>query len=204
MTKKITTTYILHGGYISGMTDTQNAKFRDVILDKLNGKKPRVAFIPFAGPRETWEGKFAKNADFMERLFDDNYEAKLVLPDAFRKAIAWANVVLIKGGDDVLLAHYLNQFKDLREMFSGKIIIGSSAGADYLSKIFWTGDWREIMDGRGLVDVAMIPHFGGEYGGDDPRGPINWEEAEQELRAATDLPVHLIREGEFEVFEVES
>lgn len=198
------TTYILHGGYISKMTDAQDTKLRDTVLEKLNSEKPRVAFVPFAGIREVWEGKFAENAVFMDRLFGDNYESRLTLPDTFRDVCNWANVIFIKGGDDVLLAHYLNQFEDLTEIFAGKIVIGSSAGADYLSKIFWTCDWRKNMNGRGLVNVAIIPHFGSDYGGDDPRGAVDWNSAEQELRAATDLPIYPIQEGEFEIFEVES
>lgn len=199
------TTYILHGGYTSGMTDAQSNKLRDAILSKLNDDKIKFAIIPFAATRDNWEKKFeSRNKSLAKRLFGDNYEIRLAYPDTFYGDCDWANVIFIQGGDYSLLSHYLDQFSDLAKVFANKIVIGSSAGADCLSEMFYDGDWRKIGKGYGLVDVASIPHFGGEYGNDDPRGPIDWSKAEQELRGATDLPIYLIREGEFEVFEVES
>jgi hypothetical protein len=196
------TTYILLGGHDSAMTDSQNAALRDAISEKLNGKKPQIASVSFAMLREYWEIRFRdRRMPAFERLFGRNFDAKMAFPDTFREDCAWANVIYIHGGDDNLLEYYLDKFKDLRRIFSGKIILGTSAGADYLSKMFWTCDWRKVMSGRGLAEVAVITHFSGNYGYDDPRGLVDWKAAEKELRAATDVPVYLLREGEFEIFE---
>ena len=197
------TTYILFGGNDSDKTDAQNKNLRDAVLARLNGEKPRVASVMFASLREDWEWKFRdRRTPIFERLFDGNYEARLVYPNNFREDCAWANVIYLHGGDTTLLAYYLDQFDDLREIFANKIVVGSSAGAEYPAEICWEGDWREVRHYRGLLKIGVIPHFDSTYGADfDPRGAIDWKKAEQELRAATDLPVYLLHEGEFEVFE---
>ncbi|MCL2037419.1 Type 1 glutamine amidotransferase-like domain-containing protein [Candidatus Saccharibacteria bacterium] len=195
------TTYILSGGNDSQMTDAQVAKLRAAILSGLNNE-PRVLSVSFALLREDWEWKFRdRRTPAFQRLFDKNYDARLAYPDTFREDVKWANVIYIHGGDDTLLAHYLDKYEDLKELLAGKIVIGASAGADYLSQIFWTCDWRTVMNGRGLVKAAVITHFDSEYGKDDPRGPVDWAAAKHELAAETDLPIYLIREGDIEVFE---
>jgi peptidase E len=192
------TTYILFGGNDSIMTDTQRAKLSRAITKELGGNKPKVLSVMFAALREDWEWKFRdRRRPAFERLFGKNYDARLAYPKDFRGDLKWANVVYIHGGDDTLLAHYLDQYQDLAELLAGKVVVGSSAGADYPSKLFWTCDWRELRQGRGLVDASVITHFGSDYGNDDPRGPVDWQAADEELAQATDLPIYKLREGEF-------
>lgn len=195
------TTYILFGGAIRNMTDAQNQNLRDAILERLNSENPRIADVTFAEPREVWEQKFRdKHTPTFQRLFGENYQARLVMPDSFLDDVKWANVVYLHGGDATFLAYYLDKFKDLAEIFTGKVVIGTSAGALYLSAIAWNADWREVKPGRGLVNVAVIPHFNGQFGKDDPRGSIDWAAAKRELSSATSLPIYEIPECEFEVF----
>jgi len=198
------TMYILIGGNHSStpMSDAQIARLCNTVIKKLNGENPRIVSVPFMLPREDWEWKFRdRRLPLFEQQFGKKFEAILAYPDTFRDDVKWANVIYIHGGDDVLLAHYLDKFKDLEGLFAEKIVVASSAGADYISKIFWTCDWRAVMNGRGLVEVAVITHFDGEFGKDDPRGPVDWAAAKEELTAATNLPIYTIREGEFEIFE---
>jgi len=56
------------------------------------------------------------------------------------------------------------------------------------------------MNGRGLVDVAVITHFGSEFGSNDPRGAIDWNQAEKNLCEATASPIYKIHEGDLEIF----
>ena len=79
------TTYILAGGKDSMMTDAQNAKLRDAILEKLNGENPRVVSVPFMIPREYWEVYFRdRRMPLFQRLFGENFEAKSAYPDTFQ------------------------------------------------------------------------------------------------------------------------
>lgn len=53
------------------------------------------------------------------------------------------------------------------------------------------------------VHPKFLAHYESEFGADDPRGPIDWHAAKEELEAYHDkkLPVYALREGEFEILE---
>ena len=59
------------------------------------------------------------------------------------------------------------------------------------------------MDGLGILPIKFLAHYKSEYGADDPRGPINWESALEELKnyGDTSLPVHALKEGGYVVIE---
>jgi hypothetical protein len=159
----------------------------------------------FAEPREEWESKFADRLDWFRQNFGKNGRYELAFPDRFIDQLKASNVVYIHGGDDDLLTYRLSQFKDLERLFEGKVVVGSSAGADWLSSNFWTCDWREVRRGSGLTGLNIIPHFESEeYGMSDPRGPINWKQANTELQTTIGAgkAVTLLREGEFIVVEL--
>ena len=107
-------------------------------------------------------------------------------------------MVMIMGGDDTLLQHWLKQF-DVPKIWEGKIIATSSAGSNALVKHFWTCDWRECKDGLGILPIRFIPHFDSDFGSDDPRGPIDWKKALKELINYGDksLPIHAPKEGDY-------
>lgn len=196
------TKYILHAGGITNSVDKGTAFFNEVI--KGLGKNPKILFCFFAQPRERWDEKFnGYSQGFIERVDRDiNPSFDLAMPENFEKQIKNSDVIMIQGGDDHLLQYWLRNF-NIPKIWEGKVVAGSSAGSDALSKQFWTADWRECMDGLGIVPVKFIPHFKSGYGADDPRGPIDWDKAYKELENYGDkaLPIHALKEGEFIVFE---
>ena len=196
------TKYILAGGADRKYPEYA-AKLRSEIAKTIT-KPPLVLSCLFAEPREVWEGKFADRQAWFAATFGEGCITQMAFPDTFAEQIREADIIYLHGGDDTLLTHYLEEFDDLATLFSDKIVIGSSAGADYLAKEYWTCDWRQVRTGSGLTDLNIIPHFESpEYGISDPRGPINWATAEAELREAvgSGQKVTLLREGEFVVIE---
>jgi hypothetical protein len=101
-----------------------------------------------------------------------------------------------------LLKYWLNQY-DLPELWKGKVVATNSAGSDALTKHFWTCDWRQCMDGLGILPIKFIPHFKSGYGNDDPRGPVDWKKAYGELVDYGDkfIPIHALEEGDFIIIE---
>ncbi|HEY4160528.1 MAG TPA: Type 1 glutamine amidotransferase-like domain-containing protein [Candidatus Saccharimonadales bacterium] len=164
----------------------------------------KVLSCLFAEPRETWEDKFAIRESWFKETLGEDTEVRLAFPDKFAQQCAWADIIYLHGGDDTLLSCYLDRAGDLSELWQGKIVVGTSAGANYLAKSYWTCDWRQTRGGSGLVDLNVIPHFESkEYGKADPRGPIDWGAARAELQHSlgagervTPLP-----EGHFVVIE---
>lgn len=73
-----------------------------------------------------------------------------------------------------------------------------------LAMHYWTCDWRECQDGLGILPIKFIPHYKSSFGADDPRGPIDWQKAYDQLKAygGPDLPIVALKEGEYKVFEV--
>lgn len=196
------TKYVLNSGNVSGSAD-KGKRFFDEVL-KGFGKNPKLLVCCFAQPREDWEGKFAESQRHFDGLYGNNICPILTLafPEGFERQIADNDAVYIRGGDDHLVQYWLRQF-DLPRIWEGKTIATNSASSHALARHFWTCDWRECMDGLGIVPVKFLAHFRSDYGKDDPRGPIDWDSAYAELeKYGENLPIHALKEGDYETFEI--
>lgn len=202
-TLRFMTKYLLNSGKASTSAD-KGKKFYNQIVEGL-GSKPEILFCLFAQPRENWEQRFNKLTTDFAAVLDTKIQPtyKLALPKEFTEQIESAQVIYIPGGDDRLLQYWLKQY-DLPLLWYGKTIATSSAGSDALVKHYWTCDWRECQDGLGIVPIKFIPHFNSTYGNEDPRGPIDWQEAHKELETYgdTNLPIYALPEGEYKIFEI--
>lgn len=193
------TRYILAGG---ADRTVGGKKFLDAILEGFD-RPVKVLDCFFAETRETWDERFRAWCDFYEKnAGKGTVEATLAFPDVFPQQAAGADIIYLHGGDNALLAHYLGKYPNLTDIFAGKTVLGSSAGASFLSAYNWTCDWREVQKGSGIVPVRVVVHYGSDYGKNDSRGPIDWEAAKKELEAfAPDMPLHCLSEGELIVVE---
>lgn len=192
--------YILLGGADSSASGSQMMSLVEEIKASLN-EPLKILSVSFALPRENWEQYYPTRKVYFKQLFKNNYESKMAEPRQFENQIKWANIIWLHGGDETLLSYWLDKY-DLKSLFSKKVVIGSSAGAEYLSKTFNTPDWREIKNGRGFVDANVITHYESDYGADDPRGPVDWEKMKDDLKEYDpNTKVYCIGEGDFVVFE---
>ncbi len=214
------TKYILQSGnvknYPEKMKKYNEEIFRDFTEDHKNNidrdiitvnKTVKVLFCFFSQKREDWETKYK---DYSDKLKGDalvdlrlELEIKMASPDEFVAQCQWAEVIMIAGGDDDVLQYRMSKF-DVPKIWEGKIVTGSSAGADYLVNSFWTLDWRKVMDGSGILPIKFIPHYrSAEYAKDDPRGEVDWKKAYEELEnyGDKDLPIYTLKEGDFVVIE---
>jgi len=197
------TKYVLNSGGIKN-SPNRGKKFFDEVFKGL-GTNPRLLICVFAQPREDWEEKFNKDTE----SFRENFNAEvtpvleLAYPEKFEEQISQSDALYIHGGDDHLLLYWLKKF-DLPRIWEEKVIATSSASSHALSEYFWTCDWRQCMDGLGLLPIKFLAHFESEYGTDDSRGPIDWGRAYDELKKYKDtsLPIHALREGKYSVLEV--
>lgn len=82
--------------------------------------------------------------------------------DEFYEQVAWADVVYLHGGRTQALLEALPDFARSRAAFQGKIVIGSSAGANYLSRTYYSPKGKMFGAGIGLVDAAVLVHFGAQ------------------------------------------
>ncbi|MCX6798119.1 MAG: Type 1 glutamine amidotransferase-like domain-containing protein, partial [Candidatus Falkowbacteria bacterium] len=151
-----------------------------------------------------WEEKFAEYKENFLRMTNDDIKPviELALPDKFVEQIKNNEAIILHGGDDHLIQYWLRQY-DLPSLWQNKVVAASSAGSDALVKYFWTCDWRQCLKGLNILPIKFIPHYKSSYGNNDPRGPIDWEKAYEELVKYGDesLPIQALEEGEFIIIE---
>lgn len=192
------TKYVLNSG---GMRDRAelSQQFFSEVLEGL-GEKPKLLLCFFASPREDWEEKYLQDIESIPSLVPDGVEPifEMAHPDTFVKQVKNTNAVYLHGGNDYLIQYWLKQF-DISKIFEGKNIGTNSASSHALVKHFWTCDWRKCMDGLGILPIKFLAHYKSDFGASDPRGPIDWEKAYDELSkyGDTSLPIHALEEGYF-------
>lgn len=194
------TKYILNSGNVRNYPDLAKKYFVEIF--KGLGDKPRLLVCLFAQMREEWEMKYAKYKDALPALFPEDVHPtlELALPSTFETQLKTSDALYIHGGDDHLLRYWLMKF-DLPRIWDEKVVATSSAGSNAVSRHFWTCDWRQCMNGLGLLPAKFLPHFKSNYGKDDPRGPVDWQQAYEELTNYGDasLPIYALEEGEYVV-----
>ena len=198
------TKYILNSGGLRNQPEKATKFFNEIVKDL--GNSPKILICFFAELPEKWEEKLDRYTKGFLRLSDKAVRPifELADPEKFVEQISSADVVYILGGDEELLLPHLNKL-NLKELFKDKTVATISAGSDALVKSFWTCDRRKCMDGLGLVPIKFVPHYKSNYGSDDPRGPIEWQKAYDEISEYGDktLPIYALEEGEFKIFHIE-
>ena len=196
------TKYVLNSGGIKHQPELKK-KFHQELVKGL-GNNPKFLLCNFAQGREYWETKFQGYADAIAEDMPAGVGPSfaLALPADFVMQCAQADVIYFHGGDDHLLQYWIKQF-DYRTLFKDKVVAGNSAGADMVATHHWTCDWRACADGLGILPIKFIPHYQSAFGDADPRGPIDWVKAYNDLAAYgdTSLPIYALKEGEFIVME---
>jgi len=190
------TKYILNSGGLGNEPKLAKEYFNEIV--KGLSKNPNILICFFAKQREEWEEKFVQYTNnFKNTLPEDIIPSfELAFPDKFVEQVKKSDAICIYGGDDHLVMYWLKQF-DIPKIWEGKVVATNSAGSDALVKHFWTCDWRQSMDGLGILPIKFIPHYKSDFGGDDPRGPIDWEKSYNDLKEFGDktLPIHALKEG---------
>lgn len=174
-------------------------------LVKNAGARPNILLVLFAQPREVWEEKFPRYTEAYRKLLPAGIEVtfEMALPDKLAEQVKNADIIYCHGGDDHL-AQYWFKKTNIVDLWQDKTVGVNSATTHALAAHFWTCDWRQCMDGLGVLPVKVIAHYGSSYGFNDPRGPIDWEESKVELAKYGDskLPIYALKEGEFVEFTV--
>lgn len=192
---------ILHGGRIKTSVDGGKAYFAEIV--KNLGKTPRLLLCFFAQPREEWESRYEELQNRISSLLDCQPAYSMATPAEYYRQAGQSDALLMSGGDATLLHTWADRTSGFIESLrSLPVIAGSSAGADLLVEKFWACDWRTVQKGLGIVKTNLMVHYGSQYGSLDPRGSIDWQKAEAELRASIGpaAVITKLQEGEFKIF----
>jgi hypothetical protein len=198
------TKYILNSGGAKHYPDLKK-QWHQAVIESL-GNTPAFLLCNFARGREYWEHKFeeyvASIAEDMTGNVRPTYE--LAMPADFVEQCSQADVIYMHGGDIDLLQYWMKPF-DLPKLFKDKVVATSSAASGLLVANYYSPSWRQCGNGLSILPIKFIPHYQSRYGSDDPRGPIDWQKAYDELKAYgdTSLPIRALKEGEYIVMEKE-
>lgn len=196
------TKYVINSGGIFKGGDLGRAFFAEILEDL--GDKPKVLFCFFASPQEEWDVKFPQYVEGFKAVLPDGVKPifELALTEAFTEQVAVCDALYMHGGDNDRIILALRQY-DVPSIWQGKVIATNSASSIALAAHAWSCDQRGCIDGLGILPIKVIPHYKSDYGKDDPRGPIDWQKAYDELAAYgdTSLPIRALKEGEFIVME---
>lgn len=194
------THYILAGG-ADRRTEGYGQRLADTV--KQWTKSPiRILSCQFSKPEEEWEEGLMNWTPWFQQYFGHDTIVELARPQELIDQIKRADVVYLHGGRTRSLVDTLKPFDELERHFEGKIVIGSSAGTNYLSKVYYSPKQQEMNEGTGIVPLNTIVHYGATSDGDVSMPLSQWEEIAEEMQQRVgEEEVTLLPEGEFVVFE---
>jgi peptidase E len=186
------TKFILHGGY-TGDPSIHNANFYKEMVASLP-PPVKILTVYFAAPKDKWSElleddkkkffKFNPGLKMEFRLASDNL-------DTLVNQIRSADTIYIRGGKELLVHEIFKKVKNLAELFEGRVVAGSSAGANVLSKYFYSNNRKKIMEGTGLLPIKCFVHYSDEKA----------DKLEMLKEYGEDLKIYTIPETEFVVIK---
>jgi len=191
---------ILMGGR-PWLADDGGKRFVEVLF-RYFPKNIKLAFCIFAQPESDWQETRASNISCFDKFKGPRTIAyKTITPDTFAEVSAWADIVYIPGGEPHQLIDTVTACGDIAKLWDGKLIAGSSAGADLFCAGFTYLQDKTFGRGLGWIPASCIPHWrAADFSG---YTPSDWDWAEQEsLKQLPNMPVLCIPEGDFVEFTV--
>ncbi len=184
--------YILHGGG-TRQKNGENKKFYNECVAGF-GEPVKILIVCYSKPEAEWR-KYFENDRKKFGWAVENKKLEFELADIdqqkFIRQIENNNVIFFRGGDNDLLFGRLVTLENPKTLFAGKTIVGSSAGAYWLSKYFYSNDEEALRPGAGILNVKCICHY--------------TDEKKHKLQSLKnyneDLPVYALRESEFAVIQ---
>lgn len=190
------TRIILHGGNADNGSE-KNDQFFSEILSGIDKDEVRVLCVYFARPEGRWEDSYATDESaFRARAIELGKDIETVLAtydmDELIEEITKADVIFINGGykghlKSTLLSIGVDKFK---EMVHGKTLVGISAGANMLSKYYYSMASGGIREGIGLLKIKLLTHSNDSNASDKLKMLKEYKE---------DLPIKTVAEEEYVV-----
>jgi peptidase E len=154
------TKYILHGGR-TRRESAENATFFEEMIRGLPDLIT-VLLVLFAREKDRWPDVTA----YSQQKFLDaaqGRELRFVIaeddPVVFVQQLQSSDVIYIPGGGSKKLISWLQKIPNLAKLWKGKVIAGSSAGANALSTYYYCNSDDSIDPGLGILPIKTICHY---------------------------------------------
>lgn len=190
------TTYILAGGNDRKTDPSYGVRLAGVV--KRIVKDPVILSCFLSRPEAEQHEHWVDYLPWFRQHFGDEATILEATKDNFYELAQTADVIYLHGGRTKELFEHLPDFEKSKIAFEGKIVIGSSAGANYLStKCISMSEGFTVVEGSGIIGCPVIVHYrsesfeGKDYSHDD------WTQAEASLLADGSKQVICLPEGQF-------
>ena len=161
----MTTTFIFHGGFASGIKQQNDAFFQEMLKGTPEDVKILLVYFAEADDKVSLRTK-QDTEEFDTNRGSKKLQIKVATADTFQEDCAWADVIYLHGGKTIKLMESLCRYSDIRGLFSGKIISGDSAGAHALGRLFYSRNSKTIGKGLGILPFKIMAHY--QDGMEDP------------------------------------
>jgi peptidase E len=194
----MSTKYILVGGYIQNAPD-KGEGFCLELIQGVTKESVKILDCIFARPKEDWENTIVKDNEFFSKYII-SFELILADPENFTDQVREADIIFLRGGFTLPLMETLSKDTGWIKELNGKVVAGTSAGAEVIAKYYHVLKTNRTGDGLGLLPIKFIPHWKSNFFDAEPQN-LDWEKILQELKEyKEDLPIVTLAEGEFKVF----
>ncbi len=180
------TKYVLHGGFQAGVKAENDKFFAEVLKNTKDNMN--VLIVYFA--TDNGDKYFPEDIEQFEK---NGVGKKLYFKKADRNILTeqllWADIVYLHGGNSLKMLEAMSGFSGLRILLAGKVVAADSAGANLLSKYFYSKR-NGVCEGFGVLPIKFVPHFEEEN-----RNRLD--------EVANDFKTLYLKEYEYEVLEID-
>lgn len=194
------TKYILAGG-----CDRKHPEYLETLARVITAEKPnpRILSCWFSNEDDHAREKFNDYQNYFRKPFGP--AALIVMADknSFIEQLKDCDVLYLHGGNTDLLISAMAQYEDLASHFEDKVIVGSSAGANYLSTFGYSPSLKKVKPGSGLVGVSCVVHYNSVGFSEMAFTEEYWRDVVSLVKnQASNTPTILLAEGTFAIFDV--
>ncbi len=194
------TKYILAGGCDRKHPEYVQSLARLILSEK---PSPKILSCLFAVEGQEREEKFEEYRSYFLPDFGPKADMIMANQDTFIEQLDDSDVIYLHGGSTDLLAKTMSKYPEFSSHLANKIVVGSSAGANYIARAGYSPSLKQTNTLSGLVDIACIVHYGSSgFSGMEFTDEF-WQAALAEMKElAIGRPIVLLPEGTFTVFEI--
>jgi len=153
------TKYVLHGGETKQASANNDRFFREMVRGF--DTRAHILLVYFASAKSRW----TKLAEQDKRNFAEAAPAirlRFIVAsddaDEFVQQVKAADIVYMRGGRDLFIHSFLRQIPDFGRLLEEKVVGGSSAGAQVLSRYYYTRREGKVKEGLGILPIKTCAH----------------------------------------------
>lgn len=178
-------------------------RLSEVVLREV--EQPVILSCLFSNEKERRAEKYKLFDNYFKQYFGDDASVLHAEEEMFYDQLASSNILYLHGGRTEMLLAAIKDVNRFRTAIRGKVVVGSSAGANYLSTTCYSPSAQRVLSGSGTVPVGVIVHYGIDQFEETMYTHEFWRSAARDVREQLggEKPLLLLPEGQFVIVDNE-